>query len=237
MLSTQRALMTAIAVAVAAPALAQTPAAQPPAGAAAAPRPAPAAVGGPVIPGLCVYNNAGAISTSTVGRYLVQRLTAIQNEAETELRTEGAALDTERRTLETQQATIAPAQLQQRATALQTRIAAFQRKAELRNREVRATEQKALQRVGTDLDPILRQVYAARGCGVLVDQQSVFLANPATDITQQVVTALNGRLTTFPINRERLPETPAPAAATGSRSLQATPAPAATTPPAATPRR
>jgi hypothetical protein len=75
----------------------------------------------------------------------------------------------------------------------------------------------------------VRQAAQARGCGLLLDQQSVFISNPSMDITPQVVTALNGKLTTFTINRERLPDQPAPAAA-GAAARPATPA--AQTPPA-----
>lgn len=210
---------------LAVPALAQTPAP-------AAPRPAAPAAGGPVIPGVCVYNNAGAIGTSTVGRFVVQRLQALQTEVENELRTERTAIETEGRTLQSQRATIAPATLEQRANALQTRLDAFQRRANLRQRELQATEQKALQRIGTDLDPIVRQAYAARGCGLLLDQQSIFISNPAMDITPQIVQALNGKLTTFTINRERLPDQPAAGAAAGAAARPAAATPAAQTPPA-----
>lgn len=207
------------------PALAQTPAPAAPA------RPAATPLTGPVIAGVCTYNNAGAITTSTVGRFVSTRLQALETEVENELRTDRTAIETENRALETGRATIAPQLFQQRVTALSTRAEAFQRKAAVRQREMQATQQKALQRIGQDLDPIIRQVYAARGCGLLLDSQAVVAANPALDVTQQVVTALNGRLTTFTINRERLPDTPPPAAGAAG---PAAPRPAGTpqTPPA-----
>ena len=225
MTMTLRAAEAGAAALFAVPAAAQTPPA-----AAAAPRPAATtAASAPAIPGVCVYNNAGAIGTSTVGRFVVQRLQQLQTEVQNELRTERTAIETEGRSLETQRAQLAPAAFEQRLTALRTRAEAFERRGQLRARELQATETKALQRIGTDLDPIVRQAATARQCGLLLDQQSVFIANPSMDITPQVVQALNGRLTTFTINRERLPET-APAAAAGA----ARPA-AATTPPAQTP--
>ncbi len=216
---------TAAALLAAVPALAQTPPARP----AGAPAAAPAG-GGPVIAGVCIYNNGAAIQTSTVGRFLITRLQALETEIENELRSDGTSIETEIRALETGQATIAPQQFQQRRAAVQTRAEAFQRKRGLRQREMEATQVKALQRVGQDLDPIVLQVYAARGCGILVNAQSVFRSNPAMDITQQVVQALNGRLTTFTINRERLPDTP-PAPAAGAAAAPR-PATAPQTPPA-----
>jgi outer membrane protein len=91
----------------------------------------------------------------------------------------------------------------------------LQRKAQQREREIQATEQKAYGRVGEEMEPLIRQAYQARACSMLINRNSVVLANPASDITPQVVTALNAKITQFAFDRERLDQnlTPAPAAA------------------------
>ena len=100
-----------------------------------------------------------------------------------------------------------------RASALQVRANALQRKAQQRDREISATEQKALARVGQELEPLIRQVYQQKQCSVLFQRSAVVIANPAMDITPQVVTALNAKITQFAFDRERLDQAAAPAPA------------------------
>ena len=78
---------------------------------------------------------------------------------------------------------------------------------------MQATEQKAVQRVLQDVGPILQGVYGQRGCGLLIDGNSVMGANPQMDVTPAVVAQLNTKLTPFPFDREHSDQTPAPAAA------------------------
>lgn len=94
--------------------------------------------------------------------------------------------------------------LEQQAAGLQVKANAWQRKGQLRQKEVEATEQKALSRVYQELDPAIKQVYQQRTCGMLVDRESVLLANPAMDITDAVVVALDARIKTLTFDRERL---------------------------------
>jgi hypothetical protein len=69
---------------------------------------------------------------------------------------------------------------------------------------------KVRERLGQEVEPLLQQVYQAKQCSVLIDGSVVF-ANPAMDLTSQLVTALNAKVTQFPIERERLDQA-APAA-------------------------
>lgn len=200
---------------LAGPAFAQAPAAP----AAAAPA-APAITHGAVIPGVCVVSVEAAIANSTVGRHVDTRLQQLIGQVNAELNTERTAIDNEAKTLDSQKATLDRTVLETRAANLQVRAGALQRKAQLREREIQATEQKALGRVGQEMEPLIRQVYQQRACSMLLNRQAIVIANPAFDITQNLVTALNGKITTFAFDRERLdqaapanPAAPAPAAA------------------------
>ncbi len=182
---------------------------------AAAPAAAPAVSHGPALPGVCVISLEGAITGSTVGQYVQTRLQQIATQVQAELKAEDTALQNEAKTLEGQRASLDQKTFETRATALQTKAGAFQRKAQQRERELGATQQKALGRVGQELDPIIRQVYQQRQCSLLLNRDSVVLANPAMDISQPVVTALNAKITQFNFDRERLDQA-APAAQTPS---------------------
>lgn len=209
------------AVACAAAALAGAPAfAQAPAAPAAAAPAAPAITHGPAVPGVCVVSVEAAIANSTVGRHVDTRLQQLIAQVNAELNAERTAIDNEAKTLDGQKATLDRTVLETRAANLQVRAGALQRKAQLREREIQATEQKALGRVGQEMEPLIRQVYQQRGCSMLLNRQAIVIANPALDITQNLVTALNGKITTFAFDRERLDQQAAPAAA---------PAPAAST--------
>ena len=62
---------------------------------------------------------------------------------------------------------------------------------------------------------MIRALYTQRNCGVLFDRQAVFAANPAMDVTDAAVAALNAKIQTFTFERERAqPNQPAAAAPT-----------------------
>jgi outer membrane protein len=170
---------------------------------AAAPAAPPITHGAP-IPGMCVISVEGVIGNSTVGGYVNTRLQQIGQQVNAELGAEQTAIQNDDKALSGQRATLDPATFDQRASALQVRANSFQRKAQLRDREMQATEQKALGRIGQEMEPLIRQAYQQKGCSMLVNRQAIVIANPAMDLTPAVTTALNGKLTQFAFDREHL---------------------------------
>ena len=196
---------TAVALALTSvPALAQAPGAAP----APATTAQPAMTHGAAIPGLCVVSVDAAIFTSTVGKNAQTRLQQIATQVNAELSGEQTQIQNEDRTLGGQRATLDANTFEQRAAALQVRQNALQRKAQQRERELQVTQNKVRERLGTEVSPLLRQVYQQRQCSALLDGAVVF-ANPSMDLTPALVTALNAKITQFTIERERL-DTPAP---------------------------
>lgn len=187
---------------------AAAPAASAPAAAAAQTLPQ-----GPAIPGMCVISQERAIATSAAGRAASERLRQLNAQVTAELKPEQDAIEAEAKTFQSQQAALTAEQRQQRGTALQTRAGAYQQKAELRQREMQVTQQRALQRIGEQLNPVLQSLYGARGCSVLLSTDGGVLAsNTAFDLTDAAVAQLNARLPTITFDRERL-DTAAPGAA------------------------
>lgn len=195
----------ALVLTSAAPAFAQQPAAAPAAA-------APAVTHGAPVPGLCIVSVENAIGASTVGKFVNTRLQQLVAQVNAELNAEKTAIDNDAKALDGQRATLDQNTLEQRAAALQVRANSLQRKAQQRDREIQATEQKAVNRVGTEMEPLIRQAYQAKQCSILINRNSIILGNPASDITPQVVTALNAKITQFTFDRERL-DTPTPTAA------------------------
>jgi Skp family chaperone for outer membrane proteins len=185
---------------------------------------APPVPQGPAIPGLCIISIEGAVAGSTVGKYVDTRLQQIVQQVQAELGGERTAIENEARALDSQRGALDQNTLEQRGAALQVRNNALQRKAQQREREVQATEQKALARVGEEMDPLIRQAYQQKNCSVLLQRTAVVIANPAMDLTPQVVAALNAKITQFAFDRERLDQTVA--APAGAVTRPAAPAPA-----------
>jgi outer membrane protein len=177
----------------------------------AATTPAPTIAQGPPIPGVCLLSVNQAIAQSTVGGYVRTRLDQIVTQVRAELSPEETAINTEGKALDASKATLDQATLQSRAQALQARYGAFQQKADQRQREVKATQDKALNRIAQELEPIAQQLYQQHRCSVLIDKGSVMLANPDMDLTPAAVTALNGKIQQFPFDREHLDTGAAPA--------------------------
>lgn len=167
--------------------------------------PAPVAIAqGPVIPGLCILSVNQAISGSQVGGYVRTRLDQIVAQVKAELAPEDATISTEAKALEAKRATLDAATYQTQGNALGTRINNLRQKADLRNREVKATEDKALNRIAQELEPIAQTLYQQHHCSALIDKGSIMMANPEIDLTAGAVTALNAKLTQFTFDREHL---------------------------------
>jgi outer membrane protein len=92
-------------------------------------------------------------------------------------------------------------------------VVTLQDKAQQRDRELQATEQKAIARVLQEASPLVGDAVKTKACGLLLDANSVLAGNPSMDITPIVVTALNAKLTQFDFEREHLDAQPAAAPA------------------------
>lgn len=190
-------------LAFASAASAQAPAAARPAAAPAAAA-APAITHGPAIAGICVVDTDRILGESAVGKAAAARLQQLANVVKSELTAEQDALVKDATAFQTARATLAQDAIDKRDADLQVRNNALQRKADQRQRELQATQQKAFNRIAVELDPVEAQVYQQRQCSILFTREAVSASNPAMDITPTVITALNSRISTLTFERERL---------------------------------
>ncbi len=129
------------------------------------------------------------------------RLKQLQQQVQAELVPEQTAINNDARTLEGQRS--AP-DFATRQAALQARANALQQKAQLRERELQATRQKALNRISTEAQPVIAQALRAHDCSLLIDRNSVMLGNMSNDITAEVARGLDAKISTITFERERL---------------------------------
>jgi outer membrane protein len=178
--------------------------------AAAAPRAAapaaPQVNHGPAIPGVCVFSNDQALARSSVGRAAQARLQVLGQQVSAELQAEQTALQTDAKAFEGRRASLTQDQQRQQVTPLAQREQALEQKAAVRQRELALTRDRALMRIGEQMDPIVRGVYQASRCSMLLNSDgAVFFVNPSMDITDQVVQQLNTRMPSITFDREQLP--------------------------------
>ncbi len=160
---------------------------------------------GPVSPGVCVYHNERVIAQSTAGQALNSGMQRLFEEVRGELQPYAASIETEAQTLAQGQATIPAAEMQQRRQALQQRLQEAQQLEQQRDAELRYTRAVQLQAIAQAVDPIIVAVYQERGCGLLLDRESVYVMNPAMDISELVIQRLNAALPTLSFNRLAVP--------------------------------
>jgi outer membrane protein len=180
--------------------------------AAPAAAPAPAIAQGPVIPGVCTISINEAIAQSQVGQFVRTRLQQLGQQVSAELTPEDQSISNDAKAYQAKATTLDATSRQSQGQALQARANAFQQKYELRQREMQATQEKALNRIAQELDPIAQQLYQQHRCSILINRNAVLIGNPDMDLTAASVTQLNGRIQQFAFDREHLDTAPAPAA-------------------------
>lgn len=163
---------------------------------------------GPVIPGVCVYFNQQALAQSTVGQAVQTRMEQLAQEVQGEIAPYATQLQTEYQALQQGAATIPADQLNQRRQALQQRAQEAQQLEQTRDNELRYTLAEQRKKISEAIEPILVAVYQEKGCGILVDRESVFIMNPAMDVTPLVIQRLNAALPTLSFNRMPVPAQP-----------------------------
>ena len=163
---------------------------------------------GPAIPGVCVFNEQGALAGSLVGKAVAARYQQLVQQAGAEIDPQVTSFQSDRRALEAARGTMDEPTYEKRAADLNLRAANLQRLHDQRQQELEYTKQKALSRVGQEIVAVLPSVYQQSHCSLLLDAQAVWLGNPAMDVTPQLITALNARIQTLTFDREAPPAQP-----------------------------
>ena len=163
---------------------------------------------GPAIPGVCVYFNQRVLAQSTVGQAVQTRMEQLAQEVQGELQPYATAIQTEAQQLQSAGASLPADQANQRRQALQQRVQEAQQLEATRENELRYTLAMQRQAITTAVSPILTAIYQEKGCGLLLDRESVFMMNPAMDVTDLVIQRLNTALPTVSFNRMPVPAQP-----------------------------
>ena len=159
---------------------------------------------GPAIPGICVLNNDYVLGGSAVGKFVINRLGQLKAQVDAELNGQGSSLQADAKALDTQRTTLSADQYGQKVAALQARDRDLQRLAQLRQRELQATQEKAFGVIGQQAEPIIRQAVGEKSCSILLNGAAVVVTNPGMDLSPLVVQRLDAKIQQFAFDREHL---------------------------------
>lgn len=90
--------------------------------------------------------------------------------------------------------TAAEASIQTRLTALQTRQTQANQTLQRQEQTIRSSQANVSQQLNARLDPIVRQVMAARGANIVLPKGATLAVSDALDVTSEVLAALNAQL-------------------------------------------
>ena len=161
---------------------------------------------GPPIAGMCIYSNAEVLQSSTVGKAYAERMQQLRSQAAAEISGQETQLQTEEKALVAKRATLTQDQFAKEAQPFAGREQQLNQTAELRSRELQATAVRQQQRLGVMIEPLVRTAYEGHHCSILINGDGVMAANSAMDLSEEVKTALNGKISTITFDRETAPQ-------------------------------
>jgi len=168
-----------------------------PLGASAAPTPPPKIV---------VIDRSAVMRASKVGQDIVRQINAYTDQAEKDLRGQGAALQRDGAAFQQQAAILSNDLKNRKLKELQARRAGLQAEAQKKQSLIQGGFFKARQQVEQALGPILQGIMAERGANLLLDRNSVVLGTVDVDITGLAVQRLNQKMP--PLKVELVPPPP-----------------------------
>jgi len=176
---------------------------------------------GAAVPGQCVLDEQAAMATSNIGKAASDRLVQLKGVVDSELGADGKAIEEEYKALAASEKTSAATPAgktawEGKAQAWEQKRQAFQAKVQQRNQEMQYTQQEVMQAIFQKLIPQINAVVTAKGCATVISadsllhydmttntngqptQTSFLYANPAMNITTDVVNKMNATGETLP---------------------------------------
>ncbi|WP_225563023.1 OmpH family outer membrane protein [Rhodanobacter sp. DHG33] len=148
-------------------------------------------MGGNPVPGVCMLSREAVFAQSKVGQAASERLKTLAQQQQQPLNTDIQAF-------QQKAASLTEAQRQQQGQALQQRMQSFKA-------QVEATQGKVMEQIGQQAQPLVNSAYTSHHCGLLLNRDAVLGGNTANDLTPDVVSGLDSRITSLNFNLEPAP--------------------------------
>lgn len=143
---------------------------------------------------ICLFERSAAIAQSQAGQDGTRQMKELLAAMGREIDTQRQALIADGKALEAKRALLPPDQFRAQNALLAQRDQSLQQLIQTRASQLDRTKANAEQQIDRVIDPALRAASAARNCGLLMARSAVIDANPAMDLTPQVVADVNRRL-------------------------------------------
>ncbi|MFK2878659.1 OmpH family outer membrane protein [Rhodanobacter hydrolyticus] len=168
---------------------------------------APAAnpLGGNAVPGVCMLSREAVFAQSKVGQAASDHLKSLAQQQQQSLEAQGKPLDADIQAFQQKAASLTEAQRQQQGQALQQRMQTLKAQEDELNQRIQLTRGKVMEQIGQQAQPIVNSTYSSHHCGLLLNRDAVLGGNTTNDLTPEVVSGLDGRITTLNFNLEPLP--------------------------------
>ncbi|SRR5699024_5080269 len=163
-------------------------------------------LGNKSVPGVCMLSRGEVLSQSKVGKAADARLKQLAQQAHNKLEGERKPLQQSVKSFRQKADSLSESQRSSQQKALQTRMQSFQKEAQQLNARINATRANAMQRIGKAIDPLVANIYKQHSCGILLDRDTVLGGNQSNDLTNDVIRALDKKMSTISFNLAPLPK-------------------------------
>ncbi len=156
--------------------------------------------GGPMIPGLCVLNQQAIFNSAKVGLSANAQYKKRRDAAQSSVHAEAAKIKADADALQTQK--LPQAQMQQRQQLLAKRQEDLRARAAKESQDLEATRRNAVTKIAAAAQPIIKQVYDQKKCGMLLARTAILAGNGGMDITVAVIQVLDAKVTNVPLDKQ-----------------------------------
>jgi Skp family chaperone for outer membrane proteins len=191
---------------------------------------------GPPDAGLCFCSDQELVGGSKLGKYIMERVNMLGQQANAEITTTRDGWNNDVKAYEGQKASLPVPQQQQKELELSQRRDGLGQLLQTRQQEIQITREKALARLGDEMQPLFGLVAKERNCSIVLGEAAVIDVSPAMDITPAIIQRLDAKITEFAFVRANLQDEIAAAQARQGGAPAAGAAPAQARP-ASTPAR
>lgn len=162
--------------------------------------PQAAAFGGPTIAGVCILNQQALFSNSKVGIDASAQYKKMRDSDQAGVNAEEAKILADAKALQAKK--LQGPQLQQAQQQLAKRMQDLRAKAAKKTQDLEATRRAAVDKISAVAQPIIKQAYDQRKCGILIARASILAGNASMDLTSAVVGGLDAKVTTIPLDNK-----------------------------------
>ena len=164
-------------------------------------------------PVILIINQAQVIAQSKAGKSMGPQLQKLQETANTEINKEVEKITKESEDLKKQKDLMAEDVWMEKAKKLAVQQNNLPVLRDVRVRELQLSEQQALGKISEVMTPILEKIVKDRGATLLLDRSAVMYASVDNDITQEVISELDKKLSKVTVEKVDLAELQRQAAA------------------------